>query len=348
MVKLFRLFRESILFYWLEQALIHLHAWLAYGISFVDQADPVENVRQGRVALDQARRVAVFVHYDQHGSVHDFIYHYIRELAECGFAIIFVSNCPKLAQEDTERLVSVCALVVQRRNRGYDFGAYRDGIALIPSVESLEHLVLANDSVYGPLNHLGPMLDRMDASRAEVWGATDSWEHAFHLQSYFILFHSAALKSKAFAGFWKNVRLVDSKAWVIRKYEINLTRVLQRDNLRCRAVYAYREIVRGILKEVSEGDLLKNGKALPHEHRHYLRRIVSAMNAGVPMNSPHVFWDYLIKNLNFPFLKRELIVKNPMKVPNLVEWEGLIRTATEYDPDLIVRHLEISLRNRSI
>ncbi|MBV5346341.1 MAG: hypothetical protein JZU63_12930, partial [Rhodoferax sp.] len=124
-------------------------------------------------------------------------------------------------------------------------------------------------------------------------------------------------------------------------------RALRRNGLRCRAVYAYRDIVREILKAVSAGNLL-NGEALPPERKAYLRQIVSAMNVGAPMNSPHAFWDYLIGNLDFPFLKRELIVKNPMKVPHLVEWERLVREATEYDSDLIVRHLEVSLKNRSI
>ncbi|MBV5346342.1 MAG: hypothetical protein JZU63_12935, partial [Rhodoferax sp.] len=173
-------------------------------------------------AIAQARRVAVFVHYDRHGHVHEFVHHYLRELADCGFAIVFVTNSPTVGRDDVDRLEAVCALVVLRRNKGYDFGAYRDGIALIPNVESLDQLVLANDSVYGPLHRLGPMLDRMEVEKAEVWGATDSWQHAFHLQSYFVLFHSAALKSKAFADFWKNVRLVNSKTWVIHKYEIQL------------------------------------------------------------------------------------------------------------------------------
>lgn len=347
MTGLYHSIRNSALLLVLGRVLAYAHAWFAYFVSFCKSDTAVEGVRDGRIPLDQARRVAVFVHYDRYGRVHDFVHHYVRELADCGFAIVFVSNSPKIFQEDEDRLVATCSLIVRRHNQGYDFGAYRDGIALIPNVQSLDQLLLANDSVYGPLHRLGPMFDRMDAAKAEVWGATDCWLQSFHLQSYFILFHSAALKSDAFAGFWKKVRLVNSKMWVIRNYEVGLTRALQRDGLRCRAVYAYRELVRGILKAVSEGNLL-NGEALPSECENYLRRIVSAMSVGAPMNSPHAFWDYLIGNLDFPFIKRELIVKNPMKVPHLVEWERLVRGVTVYDPDLIVRHLEVILRNRVI
>lgn len=325
----------------------HIHAWIAYGLSFFERGDAIKTVHHGRIPIEQARRVAVFVHYDPQGRTHDFVFHYLRELADCGFAIVFVSNSPRLAADDVDRLNSLCALVVHRQNRGYDFGAYRDGIALIPDLEKVDQLVLANDSVYGPLRRLGPMLERMDARKADVWGATDSWQHAFHIQSYFVLFHRAALQSKAFSDFWKNVRLVSSKTWVINKYEVRMTRALQRDGLRCRAVYAYRDIVKAILKAVWEGNLL-NGETLPPERRSYLRQIVAAMSMGAPMNSSHAFWDFLIGNWDFPFLKRELIVKNPMKVPHLVEWERLVNEATEYDSDLIVRHLEVSLKNRSI
>jgi hypothetical protein len=36
-----------------------------------------------------------------------------------------------------------------------------------------------------------------------------------------------------------------------------------------------------------------------------------------------------------PFLKRELLRDNPVRIPGLVSWQEVIQSATKYDTDLI-------------
>ena len=57
-----------------------------------------------------------------------------------------------------------------------------DLVARPPSEARL--LLLANDSVAGPFAPLGPLLARVDFAMADIWGATDSRERGYHLQSY--------------------------------------------------------------------------------------------------------------------------------------------------------------------
>ncbi len=321
-------------------------SWVAYGFSFVRGTRVIRYIHDGRLPLSGARRVAIFVHYDRYGRVHDFVYYYLRQLTDLGFAVIFVSNGSFVTPTDIERLCDFSALIVLRMNRGYDFGAYKDGIAQIPDIAALDQLLLVNDSVYGPFHSLGPMLEKMTVSRAEVWGATDCWLHSFHLQSYFLLFHSAALQSAAFQNYWKQVRLVQSKTWVVRKYEIGLTRALQNGGLRCRAAYGYRDIMQAVVLGLATSEAMDSGGN--PAMKAFRLQLIKAINNGIPMNGGHVFWDYLIGNMGFPFLKRELLHKNPTKNPALIHWERLLRESTDYDPDLIIRHLEVSLKHRSI
>ncbi|CAO3383420.1 rhamnan synthesis F family protein [Azospirillum argentinense] len=337
--------RLRIGFFWLIAQVKLLGGCFSYGASFFRKESYVRERWEGHRPLAGARRVVVFVHYDRQGVVHDFVRHYLRQLHDIGFSIVFVSNAPRLVQ--VEALQDICALVIRRDNVGYDFGAYKEGIAAVPDLGALDMLLLANDSVYGPLYHLGGLLDRMGPEEADVWGASDSWERSFHLQSYFLLFHKAALTAPAFAAFWRQLRYVQSKTWIVRKYEIGLTRTLRRSGLNCRAAFPYRQAAAALVEAVVEGNVTGDALQDPVRKR-FIQQVFYTINAGVPLNGTHFFWDYLIARMEFPFIKRDLLQKNPARIPLLNYWERVVQTSTDYDTDLILRHLEMSLKNRSV
>lgn len=330
---------------WLIGRLKLLAGYVSYGFSFFRKESYIRERWDGHLPLAGARRVAVFVHYDRQGVVHDFVEHYVRQLHDLGFAIIFVSNAPCLPQ--VERLKDLCALVIRRDNIGYDFGAYKEGIAAIPDLTGVDTLLLANDSVYGPLYHLAGLLERMDPEDADVWGASDSWELSFHLQSYFLLFHRSALANPAFTAFWERVRYVQSKMWIVRKYEVGLTRALRRAGLHCRAAFPYRQAAAALVEAVVDGNIIGDALQDPVRKR-FIQQVFQTINSGVPVNGTHFFWDYLIAQMEFPFIKRDLLQKNPARIPLLNYWERVIKNSTDYDTDLILRHLELSLKNRSV
>lgn len=305
----------------------------------------------GALDLRTATRVAVFSHFDPRGVVHDFIRYYLRQIWNAGYTILFVSSAPRLRSADIEWLGSFCGAVVRRKNVGLDFGAFKDGIALLPDVRRLESLLLANDSVYGPFYDLGEVIARMDMEQADVWGITDSWERRFHLQSFFLLFGPKALASEAFHSFWRRVRHVQAKFWVISRYEIGLTRALVAGGLRCRALFPFRSAAAGfadVLKDAGRDESSPRSDVAEEREKTFRRAVAEAIDAGVPLNSTHFFWEYLIVAMGCPFIKRELLRKNPARIPGLLRWEDVIRSLSQYDTDLIVRHLEVSMRNRVV
>lgn len=301
----------------------------------------------GALDLEGATRIAVFVHFDRQGIVHDFVLHYLAEIARAGFTTVFVSNAPRLDRESIDRISPLCGAILQRANVGMDFGAYKDGIGTLPRLDRLEALLLANDSVYGPFHDLGDVIGRMNLAEAEVWGITDSWERRFHLQSYFLLFGRRALNHEAFRQFWNGVRYVQAKSWVIGHYEIGLTQHLVRGGLRCRALFPYRAAATTMLATLRRQ--AAEEAFVPSERRQdFLAALVKAVDYGIPMNSSHFFWDHLIVKMGCPFLKRTLLRENPARIPGLVYWQEVIQSATKYDTDLIARHLELTLRHRAV
>ncbi len=318
----------------------------AAGSFFLGHRSQIIAQYDGERPLEEAKRLAIFVHFDRRGKVHDFVVYYLQALRSAGFDLVFVSNSPRLESSAVERLRPLCTVILRRRNRGYDFGAYKDALSFVGDLSRLDEVILANDSVYGPLTDLRSVLLRCDQTKAAVWGGTDSWDNRYHLQSYFLLFKKEALAHPAFAEFWRDVRYVPSKEWVIRKYEIGLTQAMVRNGLRCKALFSYRQAASALTRAVLKDGLLSR-KDLPERHRRYISDLFVAIERGVPLNVTHCFWDYLITELGCPFIKRELILLNPARVPFVNQWETVLRTATRYDPDLILRHLEMQARGRA-
>lgn len=278
---------------------------------------------RGRQTLAEGGKVAVFAHFDRDGHVHDYVLYYLAALGRAGFAIVFVSNAPRLDAAAVDRLLPHVAMVLHRRNVGYDFAAYKQGLAVLGGLTHYAQVLLANDSVYGPFFDLSPLLHRCDA-RADVWGITDSREHGYHLQSYFLLFRPTALASPALAAFWRSVRPVRSRQWVIRHYEVGLTQALRQAGLRCAALFPCDTVIASRLA-AADPPLTERWRA--------------AIQAGRPVNVMHLGWDHLITAMGCPFVKRELLMYNPLKVPHTARWPQVIGQASGYDTALIAGHL---------
>jgi lipopolysaccharide biosynthesis protein len=290
---------------------------------------------------------AVFCHYDRRGVVHDYVCHYLKALCAANFRVYFVSNAPVLPQKSISALKPLCAKIIHRRNVGYDFGAYKEGVLSIPDRRGLARLLITNDSVYGPLQPLEQCLSVMSPDDADVWGLTDSYEMRYHLQSYFLLFHRAALQHAAFEKFWKDMPFVGAKWWVIYFGEVGLTQQLTRADLRIRCAFPYEAVVRKFRS------MLRDTRALtredtPASHRNYLQNLLNAADAAIPLNSTHFFWEVLIGRMGCPFIKRDLLESNPANIMGVSEWRDLVNAKSDYDVELIERHQKLRLRNRSI
>jgi hypothetical protein len=296
-------------------------------------------------------RVAIFCHFDQSGGLRDHVLHYLKSLGAAGLSVVFVTNSGRLQPAALERLKLLCAVVLIRRNIGYDFGAWRDAIDQLGLPRSnTEMLLLLNDSVYGPLHGIEDALARVDFSRADFWGLTESWQTRYHLQSFFLAVAPCVMVSPAWRQFWLSVRPVPSKHWVIEHYEIGFSQMLLRAGFRCRAVWPYAELVshvdpsllikrRGKDGPISTDPLLD----LRREHAHRIRR---AAAARIPLNPTSDLWRQLLR-AGFPFVKRELLRDNPTRVLDVADWRSVLEQELKADPSLIELDLQRVLRNQA-
>ncbi len=325
-----------------------LHAYLSYFRSFLRK--PYQVIDTWTNGKPLGRKVVVFVHYDAAGEVQAYLLPYLQALNEHGFDIVFVSNSGKLAKPAMALLQTLCAAVLTRRNIGYDFGAMRDGLSYVAAKpETTDMLLVLNDSVYGPLSDITPLLAGIDFSKADVWGATESYQNRYHLQSYFIAVGPAALASKAWMGFWNTVRPVRNKLWVILNYEVGMTRAMLKHGLRCAAVVPYKDLI----ARIDPAPLVKKDRDEPPDtdpfvinRKTHLMHILYSTSHRVPMNPTAELWRQLME-VRFPFIKRELLRDNPARVIDLADWRDVARQTYDADFSAIEDDLQRVLRDRT-
>ncbi len=175
------------------------------------------------------KRIAIFAHYDHLGEVKPYILSYLKALrAECD-AIAFVSTAT-LSQGQLAKVSDYCSTATLRENVGWDFCMWQAALTEL-ELSSSDELLLVNSSVFGPVFPLRPIFEEMSRRDCDFWGMTDSFEIAWHLQSYFLVLKRTAFTSERFKTFFRGVLPYRDKDQVIRSYELGLTRFLQEGGL---------------------------------------------------------------------------------------------------------------------
>ncbi|HTV30272.1 MAG TPA: hypothetical protein VMF32_21150, partial [Xanthobacteraceae bacterium] len=96
--------------------------------------------------------VCLFAHFDKDDRIDDYVLRYLAQLRELNFSIVFISTS-RLPAAETARLQGTCCDVILRDNAGLDFASWSVGFAKHAAAIG-GRLLLANDSVYGPVGSL--------------------------------------------------------------------------------------------------------------------------------------------------------------------------------------------------
>lgn len=184
------------------------------------------------------KRLAIFVVYDKDGIIDDYILFYLKELFQNVTHLIVVCN-GKLTDESREKLEGFTDSVYVRPNIGFDCGAIKAALFDFVGwnrVYEYDELLIANDTVYGPLYSFTKVFTEMDERDVDFWGLTVQDEtndltyfnikHIVprYIQSYFINVKKKLLHSNSFREFWReldtdNLTFTDA----VRKYEVEFT-----------------------------------------------------------------------------------------------------------------------------
>lgn len=172
------------------------------------------------------KRVTLFAGYDANGVIHDYVVYLIHALSRVSDVYYFCDQEPNPSElSKLDGLVQYCG---GARHGRYDFGSWSMLIERLgwDCISSYDEMIIANDSIYGPMFDIAHTFDIMDRSGCDFWGITANDQISYHIQSYFMAFKRHVFLSDAFRAFWSNVDVFEDHLDFVKKHEVRLSSLL--------------------------------------------------------------------------------------------------------------------------
>lgn len=171
------------------------------------------------------RRLFLFAGYDAGGIIDASLIGYVRALAAHGDVIVVMdSNC---APDQLAKITPYVIHATASRHGEYDFGSYKRAYIYAHDAEILDNydfLYMVNDSVYGPLRDIGPILNKMEQSGADAFGlVAKKHPTRAHIQSWFIGCRPSVFRASWFDEFMRSITKQSDKGAITRLYEQGFT-----------------------------------------------------------------------------------------------------------------------------
>lgn len=181
------------------------------------------------------KRAGIFLFYDPEGKVDDYILGCLGSLQQHMDYLLVVSNSP-LDETNRKRLESVSSEVMERKNVGYDVGAYRDGLRHLgwDHMGDYDELVLFNYTFFAPIHPWAGLFERTEKWDTDFWGITEHDEvrpHPFlpklvmprHIQSHWIAVRASLSTTKDWRTYWEDMPPIESYNDSIQWHESRFT-----------------------------------------------------------------------------------------------------------------------------
>jgi len=181
------------------------------------------------------KNLCLFAGFDRANTIQDYVLYYVKSLAKfCD--VYYLADCP-MPEHELNKLAPYVKKAYAYRHNRYDFGSWAELIDKIGwyEIKKYDNLIICNDSCYGPLFDLEHIFNEMNQKETDFWGITDNNDRNYHLQSYFISFKKNVLENRPFQDFFKTIEKQDACMDVVWKYEIELSRLLLKNNFKCRS-----------------------------------------------------------------------------------------------------------------
>jgi rhamnosyltransferase len=230
---------------------------------------------QGLIDAKLKNRVCLFSHFDKNNRIEEYVIFYLKALQENDCAIFFITTSQNIDQKYIDLIKPYIVSVLVRPNCGLDFGSFCTGMKKVREYPHFQQLIFANDSVYGPISPLKNVFDAMKAKKADVFGITDSWQVAYHLQSYFLIFNRTVFTGSVFTEFFNNFKFSYNKHLIISEYEVGLSKLLIKNDYKVEVLCNSFEVAR----------------AFSSKNQQYS----AIINKLQSINSTHYFWKILIE-----------------------------------------------------
>ncbi len=179
----------------------------------------------------KTKRLFIFAAYDVDGVIDATLLHYVRSLTKFGDVIFTMDNDVSDSELSRVRDLPNVISAVAIRHGEYDFGSYKRGFQYACNnnlIEKYDWVYFVNDSVFGPLWDIDPVLRDLESRGVQFTGIIDFEDDSapVHIQSWFIgMGRKLALEPFVY-DFFDSVSHENNKVLIVRKYEMGLSRAI--------------------------------------------------------------------------------------------------------------------------
>ena len=194
---------------------------------------PVTLVAGDPEGLASQPRVAVLAEFSRGAAVRPWALRMAGALAASGYPCIIVAARDLAGRVEAPHELPAGVAVVARGNDRLDFGSWAAAIEAFPGLAEAEHVLLANDSIIGPLGDeeaVAALLARGEASGPGVFAATRGLVGSDHLQSFWLQFNGT-FGHPAVTAFFADLPRTRDRADLNLRYEHALSETLRRSGL---------------------------------------------------------------------------------------------------------------------
>ncbi|CAI3950699.1 Lipopolysaccharide biosynthesis protein (RgpF) [Commensalibacter communis] len=174
-----------------------------------------------------SKKTCLFASYTRSTILPNDVKHYLKALYDCGWETHLALSGQTILSEDTEHFCKQHRITPHLRpNEGLDFGAWQ---ALMQKnvTRDADHILLTNDSIFGPLYPMETIFSQRLNQPIDVWGMVETLEINWHFQSWFLCFTNQAFHHEKIQELF-NLPFKDMpKPQIIQKGELGLGRILQ-------------------------------------------------------------------------------------------------------------------------
>lgn len=179
------------------------------------------------------KRILIYCVYDKEGIADNYVLYFLNSFKDICDYICIVANCD-LTQESKTNLEGISNKLILRENNGFDSAAFKHAIKILgyDTLKLYDELILANDTVYGPIYNISDVFNKMSEKHVDFWGITQHPEIngsfagtkvKMHLQSYFLVFKNNIVQSPIFQEFWDNLQVPQNYEEAVAFFELNIT-----------------------------------------------------------------------------------------------------------------------------
>lgn len=204
--------------------------------------------------MTNATKLALYASYQVGENLPGYVRFALKHLAETNFHVVLITNKRELSEKTHQFLREHRIELFLTENHGFDFGMWRRYLKANASMglQSVERLLLVNDSIVYFQNKFADYIKRAEESEADAVSLTENYEVRRHLQSFFLY-----LKQPALGAFYLHLMENPEQETfygVVHKLEIGLSRIFDEAEIQMDSLYK----TEGHLL-FSYGDLLEQG-----------------------------------------------------------------------------------------